>query len=229
MVTVMTMMFAAATCPCRREGVRHPSCGDGGASIWDGDLVRGIHGLIKATGEQPEARRREHDRATVTLLASTPDALAMPAATAPSTPAVLVNAEQFGTSMAMVPLTFVTVIDPGGNVVFEAVGAAVVGEAVVGAAELMEVVAAEVAAKVELVAVAEDNLVEVVVTVKVAVLTYVVEEVAVIVVVSVMFCAVMFFAVIDPRRANPRHIHIATWPDIPNTSAMDETETKPKD
>eukprot|EP00442_Polarella_glacialis_P006330 CAMPEP_0115116970 /NCGR_PEP_ID=MMETSP0227-20121206/43605_1 /TAXON_ID=89957 /ORGANISM="Polarella glacialis, Strain CCMP 1383" /LENGTH=118 /DNA_ID=CAMNT_0002517935 /DNA_START=468 /DNA_END=820 /DNA_ORIENTATION=- len=118
------MMFAAATCPCRREGVRHPSCGDGGASIWDGDLVRGIHGLIKATGEQPEARRREHDRATVTLLASTPDALAMPAATAPSTPAVLVNAEQFGTSMAMVPLTFVTVIDPGGNVVFEAVGAA---------------------------------------------------------------------------------------------------------
>jgi hypothetical protein len=178
----------------------------------------------------PEARRREgHDRATITLLAATPDALAMPAATAPATPAVPVNAVQFATSMTMVPTTFVTVTDPGGNVVFEAVGAAVVGEAVVGAAELMEVVTAEVAAKVELVAVAEDNLVEVVVTVKVAVLTYVVEEVAVIVVVSVMFCAVMFCAVIDPRRANPRHIHIATWPDIPNTSAMDETETKPKD
>ncbi|CAE8614663.1 unnamed protein product, partial [Polarella glacialis] len=59
----------------------------------------------------PEARRREgHDRATVTLLASTPDKLAMPGATAPLTPAVPVNAVQFATSMAMVPTTLVTVL-----------------------------------------------------------------------------------------------------------------------
>ncbi|CAE8628893.1 unnamed protein product [Polarella glacialis] len=82
----------------------------------------------------PEARRREgHDRATITPLAAAPDALAMPAATAPSTPAVPVNAVQFATSMAMVPTTFVTATDPGGNVVFEAVGAAVVGAVVGGA------------------------------------------------------------------------------------------------
>jgi hypothetical protein len=67
----------------------------------------------------PEARRREgHDRAIITLLAATPDALAMPAATAPSTPAVPVNAVQFATDIAMVPTTFVTVTDPGGNVLF---------------------------------------------------------------------------------------------------------------
>ncbi|CAE8610558.1 unnamed protein product [Polarella glacialis] len=74
----------------------------------------------------PEARRREHDGATVTLLASTQEALAMPAATAPSTSVVPVNPVQFGTSIAMVPTTFVTVTDPGGNVVFEAAGEAVV-------------------------------------------------------------------------------------------------------
>jgi len=151
----------------------------------------------------PEARRREgHDRATITLLAATPDALAMPAATATSTPAFPVNAVQFATDIAKVPTTVVTVTDPGAAVVGAVVGGAVVGGAVVGGAVVGGAVVA---------------------------LASVVEEVALIVVVSVMFCAVMFFAVIDPRRANPRHIHIAIWPDIPNTSAMDETETKPKD
>jgi hypothetical protein len=188
----------------------------------------------------PEARRREgHDRATITLLAATPDALAMPAATATSTPAFPVNAVQFATDIAKVPTTVVTVTDPGAAVVGAVVGGAVVGGAVVGGAVVGGAVVA-LASVVEEVAL--------IVVVSVMFWAYVVEEVALIVVVSVMFCAVMFFeevvlvvvvfvmfcavmffAVIDPRRANPRHIHIATWPDIPNTSAMDETETKPKD
>jgi len=169
----------------------------------------------------PEARRREgHDRATITLLAATPDALAMPAATATSTPAFPVNAVQFATDIAKVPTTVVTVTDPGAAVVGAVVGGAVVGGAVVGGAVVGGAVVA-LASVVEEVAL--------IVVVSVMFWAYVVEEVALIVVVSVMFCAVMFFAVIDPRRANPRHIHIAIWPDIPNTSAMDETETKPKD
>ncbi|CAE8628892.1 unnamed protein product, partial [Polarella glacialis] len=127
----------------------------------------------------PEAKRREgHDRATVTLLAAAPDALAIPAATAPSTPAVPVNAVQFATSMAMVPTTFVTATDPGGNVVFEAVGAAVVGAVVGGAVVGGAVVGGAVVGGVVVGGAVEGEAVAgAAELVELAVLVYVVEEV----------------------------------------------------